>query len=320
MNSPQIIGWDSEIWLNLIKRDIPNWESKPHQPTNPKNWWKVYRRLKKEAEDDLNQDAEKLKAAFANIKDEKEQNLAQLKTRRELPKLPGSFRQRMAHNYMSGKTGSKGANKLSLMEKIRKETRDTKNLRMAVPTKDLKKQASTITRAPKDFLEDARKPQERIVHTSPTRAAVRVSAPPMAVSRTSTTLADRSSLEKEARLRALTSGRSLPRQDASHFQSLDEPSNPRALPGMTLNEERQSIMPFQPIHETHGSQPESSANFSDHRPSTRAPIGDAGRAPRIGSPGVRSPLRPNTKRKAEPSVFLEVKRSKAISPSLDDLF
>ena len=64
MNSPQLIGRDGEIWLKFIERDIPNWESKPHQPSNPKNWWKVYRKLKQEAQDDMVQDAEKLKAEF----------------------------------------------------------------------------------------------------------------------------------------------------------------------------------------------------------------------------------------------------------------
>jgi elongin-A len=313
-NSPQIIGRDGEIWLNLIKRDIPNWENKPHQPSNPKNWWKLYRKLKEEAQNDLDQDAEKLKAAFANIKDEKEQNLAQLKTRRELPQQPGSFRQRMVHNYISGKTGSKGANKLSLMEKIRKETRDTKNLRMAVPTKDLKKRASTVTKAPKDFLEEARKPPERAVHTSPTRPPIRAAAPPMAVSRPSASSNDRSFLDQEARLRALTSGRGLPRQDAVNISSLDGPSSPPMRDtGTKGTPTRDPVIPSQPIHQPSATRHGSSAHFLEPGASIGTPMGDAARPPRINSPSMRSPQPLKTKRKAPPSVFMETKRPKVAS-------
>ena len=320
-NSPQIIGRDGEIWLNLIKRDIPNWENKPHQPSNPKNWWKVYRKLKQEAQNDLDQDAEKLKAAFANIKDEKEQNLAQLKTRREVPRQPGSFRRRMVDNYITGNTGSKGASKLTLMEKIRKETRDTKNLRMAIPTKDLKKQASTVTKAPKDFLEEARRPQERVVHTSPTGPAIRATAPPMAISQHSASSNDRSFVEQEARLRALTGGRRLPGQDPEPISSLDGPSSPLALGfGIRQNPTRESGIPSQPLPQPTASRPGLSAPFLEPGSAVSGPMGDAGREARINIPGRRSPQPLKAKRKAPPSVFMESKRPKAASSSLDDLF
>jgi len=320
-NSPQLIGRDGEIWLKFIERDIPNWEAKPHQPSNPKNWWKVYRKLKQEAQDDMAQDAEKLKAAFANIKDEKEQNLAQLKTRRELPRQPGSLRQRIVHNYMSGKTGSKGANKMSLMEKIRKETRDRKNLRMAIPTKDLKKRASTVMKAPKDFLEEARKPQERMVQTSPTRSAIRAAAPPMALARPSASSSDRSFQDQEDRLRALTSGRSGPRQDAVQISSLDGPSSPTTQGSRTQrNPNKQAVEPSHLIQQPTASRPRSSAHFLEPGPSASG-LGDGGPVPRISSPGRRSPQPLTTKRKAPASVFMETKRPKvASSSSLSDLF
>lgn len=320
INSPQIIGRDGEIWLNLIKRDIPDWENKPHQPSNPKNWWKVYRKLKQEAQNDLDQDAEKLKAAFANIKDEKEQNLAQLKTRKELPRQASSFRQRMVHNYISGKTGSKGANRLSLMEKIRKETRDTKNLRMAIPTKDLKKQASTVTKAPKDFLEEARKPPERVVLTSPIRPPLRAAAPPMAVSRSIASSSDRSALEQEARLRALTSGRGLPRQDAGQNLSLDGSSSPPVPDTETKGSpQREPVVVSQPVRQNSASRREPPAHVLEPRPSLGNPVGDSTRAPRVSSPGV-SPQPLKMKRKAAPSVFMESKKPRVASSSTDDLF
>ena len=266
------------------------------------------------------QDTEKLKAAFANIKDEKEQNLAQLKTRRELPRQSNSFRQRMVHNYMSGKTGSKGANKMSLMEKIRKETRDRKNLRMTIPTKDLKKQASTVMKAPKDFLEGARKPQERVVQTSPTRPAIRAAAPPMAVARPSASSSDRSFQDQEDRLRALTSGRSLGRQDAVQISSLDGPSSPPSQSSRTQrNPNKQVVEPSHLIQQPTASRPRSSAHFLEPG-SSASGLGDGDPVPRINSPGRRSPQPLKTKRKAPPSVFMETKRPKLASPSLGDLF
>jgi elongin-A len=322
INSPQIIGRDGEIWLNFIKRDIPNWEDKPHQPSNPKNWWKVYRKLKQEAQNDLDQDTEKLKAAFANIKDEKEQNLAQLKTRMELPQQRASFRRRMVHSYISGKTGSKGANKLSLMEKIRKEARETKNLRMAIPTKDLKKQASTVAKAPKDFLEEARKPQERIVQTSPPRHAIRGAAPPMAVSRPSAPSTHRSFLEQEARLLALTSGKGLPRQESEHISSLDGSSTPQPLStGHNGTPAREPVMPSHQVVQPSAPRPGSSAHSLEPGPNIETGIGDATRTARLNSPGIKSPQPLKTKRKAPPSVFMETKRQKvAPSSSTDDMF
>jgi hypothetical protein len=206
---------------------------------------------------------------------------------------------------------------LSLMEKIRKETRDTKNLRMAVPTKDLKKQASTITKAPKNFLEEVRKPQERTLHTSPTRPAVRAPAPPMAISRPNASSNDRSFLDQEARLRTLTSGRVLPRQDAALISSLDRPSSPPPqCNGTKMNPTREPVTPSRPVRHPSASRPGSSAQFLEPGPSIGSPTGEAAR---VSSPRIRSPQPSKMKRKAPPSVFMEAKRTKvAPSSSADD--
>ena len=89
-----MIGRDGEIWLHLIKRDVPNWETKPHEPKDPKNWWKVYKKLKEQTLRDREQGAEKLKAALDSINDEKEQKLAKVVPRKDLPKAPTNHRAR----------------------------------------------------------------------------------------------------------------------------------------------------------------------------------------------------------------------------------
>ncbi|KAL6714590.1 hypothetical protein ACLMJK_008015 [Lecanora helva] len=69
--SPQIIGHDEEIWMEFIKRDVPNWDKKPHQPADPKNWYKVYQKLLRESQKDIQRDAELLKATIDGINQEK---------------------------------------------------------------------------------------------------------------------------------------------------------------------------------------------------------------------------------------------------------
>ena len=316
INSPQIIGADREIWLNLIKRDIPNWNSKPHEPTNPKNWWKVYRKLKQEAQDDSNQDAEKLKAAFANIKNEKEQSLAAHKARRDVPPPDTEIKTRIIQTYVKRKGESKEPQTSGLIKKIRKEIGGTKNGRMAVPTKDLKKQASIVMKAPKDFLEEARKLPQRTVHISPPRQTVRAAAPPLVVSRLKASSNDRSFPEQEARLRALTSVGELPKQVVTPISSLDGPPDPPALGAGTRRRQiREPERPPQSLNQSTTSRPRPSAHSRDPGLSVRDPMKAAGSVPHISGRGA-TPQPSGTKRKAPPSVFMETKRPKATSSAL----
>ena len=67
-NCPQIQGETGEIWLRLIKRDIPAWDKKPHQPRDPKNWGKVYKKLKREAEAEAEAQQEELRQKMQALK------------------------------------------------------------------------------------------------------------------------------------------------------------------------------------------------------------------------------------------------------------
>lgn len=68
-NCPQIQGETKEIWKRYIRRDVPDWEKKPHTPRDDKNWSKVYRKLMRDAEkeklDQENQLKEQIKALQA---------------------------------------------------------------------------------------------------------------------------------------------------------------------------------------------------------------------------------------------------------------
>jgi len=73
-NCPHIRGETGEIWMKFIRRDIPGWEAKPHQPRDPRNWSKVYRKLKKDAEKEVLEQADKLKEQMRSLQQDRAQN------------------------------------------------------------------------------------------------------------------------------------------------------------------------------------------------------------------------------------------------------
>jgi elongin-A len=223
IQSPQIIGHDAEIWLAMIKRDIPNWEARRHKPNDPKDWWKVYRKLKRDSALEMDAGADMLKAA---LNDKNEKRLAEIKPLKALAtsRRP-SLQARVAYGYQSGKTGSRGSSKMGVLEKIKKEARDAKAARAIAEQQIRKRMTTAVTRAPAQFVEDVRTQRrkeqqspERVVRasnvpitnrraeasvtasprtkSSPSRAAV---APPLL----SPALSYQQVQEREARLRAL---------------------------------------------------------------------------------------------------------------------
>lgn len=74
-----------------MERDVPNYQDKPHEPTNPQNWYKSYKKLVKESEKEIGKDAALLKATIDGINNEK----AKHKLKRvdlDFVELPGSVK------------------------------------------------------------------------------------------------------------------------------------------------------------------------------------------------------------------------------------
>ena len=335
IQSPQIIGHDAEIWLAMIKRDIPNWEARRHKPNDPKDWWKVYRKLKRDSALEMDAGADMLKAA---LNDKNEKRLAEIKPLKALAtsRRP-SLQARVAYGYQSGKTGSRGSSKMGVLEKIKKEARDAKAARAIAEQQIRKRMATTVTRAPAQFVEDVRTQRrkelqspERVVRaanvpitnrraeasvtasprtkSSPSRAAV---APPLL----SPPMSYQQVQDREARLRALTSGKPLPKSSTSSLPpllsplkvsrkhgtpipSVEVPSTPKVPPGLL------------------------SADFLEEPspPSTKMMLGDGlsrsspgpGGMRRSASPSISSIVR---KRKKEPDLFMPPVKRKAAVPS-----
>jgi elongin-A len=336
-NCDQIIGHDGEIWRALIRRDIPNWESKKHEPSDPRNWGEVYHKLKQEADSAMDAGADKLKAA---LNDKNEKHLAEIKPMSDLARSRGpSVQARVAYRYQSGKTGSRGSSKLGVLEKIKKEARDAKAARAIAEQQLSKRIATTVTRAPAQFVEDVRT-QRQNARQSPERA-IRAPRPPMAVRRPEGASASPPRIassppsrtvaaalvshpavthqqvqEREARLRALNSGKPLPVSNAHsvppketsprkelhvpqkepHIPSVERPSPPNPAPGNL------------------------SASFLEDSgpPSSRKLLGDALARPNSGAGGISRSASPQLaslvrKRKKEPDLFMTPAKRKAVA-------
>jgi RNA polymerase II transcription factor SIII (Elongin) subunit A len=155
INSPQLIGRDGEVWLQFIKRDIPDWESKPHQPKDPRNWWKVYKKLTEQTKVDREKGAEKLKAALDAVKDEREQKLAKVVSRKDLPKEPINYKAKILYRHtLAQRTLASGQGKKGLLYKISKETHEARLLRTRGPTSHPQFKLTEVTEAPRGLIEE----------------------------------------------------------------------------------------------------------------------------------------------------------------------
>ncbi|KAJ5668916.1 hypothetical protein N7462_009986 [Penicillium macrosclerotiorum] len=203
--SPQIAEEDQEIWLEIIKRDIPQWDTYD-LPEKSNRWYEIYCDLREEVERSLDADAAKMKLAIDGITSQKAKLAPKVLPglRRQKP----SFRQRIMSTHVPKKSTI--------------FTPQRRNNHLAVPTKHLATRASQIRQAPRSLIEEHRRPVEPPAARRPNDPSAQIPGPGPSMRNPlsgSSSLADR-----EARLRALTSGN--PRTSLS----AKDPSSPVKKP------------------------------------------------------------------------------------------
>ncbi|KAJ5368875.1 uncharacterized protein N7496_008635 [Penicillium cataractarum] len=214
--SPHLAEEDQEIWLELIKRDIPRWNTYD-LPKHTNRWYEVYCDLQAEVQRELDADAAKMKMAIDGIKSERAQ--LQPKVVNQLPRGVRASRPRMAPRGVyiprsGGLTAPEAKKKAAIFAPQRRNTA------LAVPTKHLSTRATQIKKAPRSLIEEHRRPVEQAVprRENQSIAPGRLSVPGRAASASSSTSArpgsdfrgSSSLAEREARLKAIASGKPLP--------------------------------------------------------------------------------------------------------------
>ncbi|OOQ88804.1 putative RNA polymerase II transcription factor SIII (Elongin) subunit A [Penicillium brasilianum] len=231
--SPHLAEEDQEIWLELIKRDIPRWNTYDI-PTHTNRWYEIYCDLQAEVQRELDADAEKMKMAIDGIKSERAQ--LQPKVVSQLPRGVRASRPRMAPRGVyvprsGGLLAPEAKKKAAIFAPQRR------NAALAVPTKHLSTRATQIKKAPRSLIEEHRRPVEQAVSRRENQSIVpgRLPVPGRAGSASSSTSArlgsdlrvSSSLAEREARLKAIASGKPLPPKPL--------PSSPAAATATTPN-------------------------------------------------------------------------------------
>jgi elongin-A len=236
VNTPQIRGETGEIWMKFIKRDVPNWRSKPHEPKNPLSWYRVYKKLKAEADVEERRAEELLKEKMSKIKKDE----ASWKVAAPTKAIPEKsvrnkgvamqFQRGSDNNGLRFTTGTKTKDFMSAVRRQAAESKLQKTGVLARPTSMLNtgNPRSKIAQAPQHMMAD-RQRQADLARPSAQRAAQGTGAGSSAVPARS--LAQRAAHDlkvREERLRAVREGRVGPAQANPPLSTnASQPSRPQ---------------------------------------------------------------------------------------------
>jgi elongin-A len=88
IHSPQIKGEDAELWRAFIARDIPTWSQKNYVPKNPHKWYEIYCRYKKEQQKEIEAAEATLRESMLGIQKHRATHVSKVVDMKTLPKLP----------------------------------------------------------------------------------------------------------------------------------------------------------------------------------------------------------------------------------------
>ncbi|KAF2802083.1 uncharacterized protein BDZ99DRAFT_469131 [Mytilinidion resinicola] len=208
-NCPQLRGETGEIWQRFIQRDIPRWETKQRAPANEINWWKLYRKLKAEADREKDAQEEALKETMKKLKEAKRKNTTTIV---EAKTITNSIHHRRFGGAAGPKAPPSAKNAKTALDKLKRSMYDSRQGQpkaAMLPNKLLEERKGRVAQAPKSMVEERRRiqlgaPRTKTWTSQPTpNTAAKAST--IATGHT-TEQAAAEQAAKEARLRALTAG------------------------------------------------------------------------------------------------------------------
>jgi elongin-A len=230
IHSPQIKGEDAELWRAFIARDIPTWSRKNYVPKNPHKWYEVYCRYKREQQKEIEAAEATLKESMLGIQKHRATHVSKVVDMKTLPKLPRDPRM-LANNGgvpLNKHRGFKkeGASSLawtagsktkltdgkSVLTRARREAKEISQMsKLAKPTHQLSGRMGQVVRAPPAMVNEYRTANQPALKILSRKTNI-VRRPDIGGG------IDRPSLEdREARLRALTSGGAGTKRDAAEL-------------------------------------------------------------------------------------------------------
>lgn len=210
VNTPQIRGKTGEIWLKFVKRDVPGWRTKPHEPMNPESWHKVYKKLKAEADEEEHRAEDLLKAKMAGIKKDEATWRVAAPTKaipEKLARHKGVAMQYQRGSDNNGLRFTTGTKTKDFMQSVRRQATEKKLQRTGVlarPSNMLNNAPRSIAKAPQYMVEGIQR------QAGLSRPQVERDVEPRAQAAPSMSLAARSAHDlktREERLRAVREGR-----------------------------------------------------------------------------------------------------------------
>ncbi len=313
--------------MKFIKRDVPKWEDKDHEPSNPQSWYKVYKKLLAESAKEVEEDARVLEAALKGIKTEQAKHTIRHVHPSTVPKLPKMggmiYATSLPHfkkpkkppppkpselNFNAG-SRTKTLTGAGVMNKARKEAQQlslfsAKNSKLAKPTHELSDKAAGVQHAPESIVYDYRHPvASKAVDPTVKQPTIFVPKRKIVVNNTSTSNG-MSVEERESRLKAFTNPGSV------RTSSLSTSSTPStSTTSVNLSKSSETNISSDSLPST-TSRPQNMSVMSPQSTNTAYPVA-AYKVPRLKSISPESKDRkPMMKKRAPVDPFMPAKRRK----------
>ena len=327
---------NNELWLELIKRDIPKWEEYELPETSP-CWYDIYCDLREQVQKSVDEDAAKLKMALDGISSERAKHCAKFVTDRRSISLPrerptakqryASYDRKMggiAPVFVPPKPGINSTDPLGATswsferpQMPRSETTPSRkkktifsatkrNSILSVPTQKLNTRASQVKQAPRALVEEHRRPSEPVAPRrngplqliAPGRSRMRSAVGSTSEGNMAVTPSLR---EREARLRALTSGTRVESKDSKRSKDSNSLEEPRTLSNGPASSTARQI----PRNESPKTKPQ------QHTPSPK-PGGQEKNVSDTGSDtsSAQAPRPAIIRKRPAPSVFITPKKKR----------